>query len=71
MLNFLGSNHYDRNRNGNKVSIVVTKNGIPLGMSLSTSNIHDINRVDTLDDVKIKIVDSRLGGDKGYIETKG
>jgi transposase len=68
---FLGSNHYDRNRNGNKVSIIVTKNGIPLGMSLSTSNIHDINLVEnTLDDVKIKIVGSRLGGDKGYISKK-
>jgi hypothetical protein len=59
-IEFLGSNHYDRNRKGNKVSIVVTKNGIPLGMSLSTSNIHDINIVeDTLDDIKIKIVGSR------------
>ena len=68
---FLGTNHYDRNRKGNKVSIVVTKNGIPLGMSLSTSNIHDINLVeDTLDDIKIKIVGSRLGGDKGYISKK-
>ena len=70
-VEFLGSNHYDRNRNGNKVSIVVTKNGIPLGMSLSTSNIHDINLVEnTLDDIKIKIVGSRLGGDKGYISKK-
>jgi len=70
-IEFLGSNHYDRNRKGNKVSIVVTKNGIPLGMSLSTSNIHDINIVeDTLNDIKIKIVGSRLGGDKGYISKK-
>ena len=68
---FLGTNHYDRNRKGNKVSIVVTKNGIPIGMCLSTSNIHDINLVeDTLDDIKIKIVGSRLGADKGYISKK-
>lgn len=70
-VEFLGSNHYNRNRKGNKVSIVVTKNGIPLGMPLSTSNIHDINLVeDTIDDVKIKIVGSRLGDDKGYISKK-
>ena len=38
---------------------------------LSTSNIHDINLVeDTLDNIKIKIVGSRLGGDKGYISKK-
>ena len=38
----------------NKVSIIVSKNEIPLGMSLSTSNIHDINIVeDTLDYIKI------------------
>jgi transposase len=68
---FLGMNHYDRNRKGNKVSIVVTKTGIPLGMCLSTSNIHDINLIeDTLDDIKIKIIGSRLGGDKGYISKK-
>jgi transposase len=48
---FFDTNHYDRNRKGNKVSIIVTKNGIPLGMCLSTSNIHDINLVEyTLDD---------------------
>jgi hypothetical protein len=40
-------------------------------MCLSTSNIHDINLVeDTLDDIKIKIVSSRLVGDKGYISKK-
>ena len=40
---FIGSNHYDRNRNGNKISIVVTKHGIPIGIKLETSNVHDIN----------------------------
>jgi hypothetical protein len=65
---FIGPNHYDRNRNGNKISIVVTSNGIPLGMTLSTSNVHDISIVeDTIDDIKVNIVGSKLGADKGYI----
>ena len=42
-VEFLDSNHYDRSRNGNKISTVVTKNGIPMRMLLSTSNIHNIN----------------------------
>ena len=65
---YLGSNHYDRNRNGNKISIIVTKTGIPLGLKLSTSNVHDINLVnDTIDNISIKIIGSRIGGDKGYV----
>jgi transposase len=67
---FIGSNHYDRNRNGNKISIIVTKNGIPIGLKLETSNVHDVNIVnDTIDNISIKIVGSRLGADKGYISS--
>ena len=67
---FIGSNHYDRNRNGNKISIVVTKHGIPIGLKLETSNVHDVNIVnDTIDNISIKIVGSRLGADKGYISS--
>ena len=63
----IGQNHYDRYRNGNKISVVVTDNGIPLGFSFERANIHDINLVDsTLDDIKIKIVNSKLLSDKGY-----
>jgi transposase len=65
---YLGSNHYDRNRNGNKISIIVTKTGIPIGIKLAPSNIHDINLVnDTIDNISIKIVGCRIGADKGYI----
>jgi len=35
---YLGSNHYDRNRNGNKISIIVTKTGIPIGLKLAPAN---------------------------------
>ena len=67
---FIGSNHYDRNRNGNKISIIVTKNGIPIGLKLETSNVHDVNIVnDTIDNISIKIVGSRVGADKGYISS--
>ena len=54
---YIGSNHYDRNKNGNKISIIVTKTGIPLGLKLAPSNIHDVNL----------IIGSRIGADKGYI----
>jgi len=65
---FIGHNHYNRNRNGNKISIIVTKSGIPIGLKLETSNIHDINIVeDTIDNICIKIDGSKIGGDKGYI----
>ena len=51
---YIGPNHYDRNKNGNKISIVVTKTGIPIGLKLAPSNIHDINLVeDTLDNISI------------------
>ena len=70
-IDLLGPNHYDRFRKGNKISIVVTNTGIPLGMTINKSNVHDINLVeDNLDDITIKIVNSRLGGDKGYNSAK-
>ena len=65
---YIGPNHYDRNKNGNKISIIVTKTGIPLGLKLAPSNIHDINLVeDTIDNISIKIIGSIIGADKGYI----
>ena len=65
---YIGSNHYDRNKNGNKISIIVTKTGIPIGLKLAPSNIHDVNLVeDTIDNITIKIIGSRIGADKGYI----
>jgi transposase len=65
---YVGPNHYDRNRNGNKISLVVTKKGIPNGLKLAPSNEHDIGLVeDTTDNISVKIVGSRIGGDKGYV----
>jgi hypothetical protein len=55
---YIGSNHYDRNKNGNKITIIVTNNGIPIGLSLAPSNIYDVNLVEN---IAIKIVGSRIG----------
>lgn len=65
---FLGKNHYDRKRNGNKISIVVTNNGIPLAIKLDKASTHDVTAVEEIiDQIDIKIVHSRLIGDKGYV----
>jgi len=67
---YTGPNHYDRNKNGNKISIIVTKTGIPIWLKLEPFNIHDINIVnDTIDNISIKIIGSRIGADKGYISS--
>ena len=65
----LGVNHYDRGRKGNKVSLIVTSDGIPLSMNLTSSNIHDVHLVnDLIDRIHIKIVGSKLVGGDGKIK---
>ena len=66
----IGANHYDRYRNATKVSrlrrIVVSQQGIPLGLSFKGANVHDTKMVfDTIDDVQIKIAGSSTLADKG------
>lgn len=64
----IGRNHYDRGRFATKVTLIVTSSGIPLAMTTSAANNHDVNFVtETLDKVTIKTVGCRLLGDKGYI----
>ena len=41
---YLGSNHYDRNRNSNKISIIVTKTGISLGLKIIEELIIGLNK---------------------------
>ena len=66
--NNYGINHYDRGKNGNKVTLIVNSKGIPLGMSFGKSNEHDINFViRSIKDIKIKIIGSRMIADKGYV----
>jgi putative transposase len=70
-VNDTGINHYDRGKQANKVTVTVTDKGIPLGIHVDTANKHDVTLVlNALDDIKIKIVGSRLIADKGYISKK-
>ena len=63
----IGANHYDRYRNATKVSVVVSQQGIPLGLSFKGANVHDTKMIfDTIDDVQIKIAGSSTLADKGY-----
>jgi hypothetical protein len=49
-------NHYDRNKNGNKISLIVTKEIISIGLKLAPSNEHDVCLVeDTIDNISVKI----------------
>ena len=46
---FIESNHYNRGRKKEiKYLLFLLQNGVSLEMSLSTSNIHDINLVDDI-----------------------
>jgi transposase len=63
----VGINHYDRGRNGNKLSVVVTSSGIPLSLQITNSNVHDIHVAEAgITDICMKVVGSRLIADKGY-----
>ena len=58
---FLGKNHYDRKRNGNKITVIVTSNGIPLSIKLDKASTHDVTVVeDIIDQIELKIIGSRL-----------
>ena len=49
------------------MSVVVSQQGIPLGLSFKGANVHDTKMVfDTIDDVQIKIAGSSTLADKGY-----
>ena len=66
-----GINHYDRGSKGNKVTVIVTKKGIPITMTMTTANKHDLSLVEqTLDQINIKILGSRLIADKGYVSKR-
>jgi len=68
---FTGNNHYDRNRKGNKITVIVNDKGIPISLHLSKANIHDSKLIeDTVNLSSIKIISSRIIADKGYINHK-
>ena len=64
----IGINHYDRYRNGTKLSIITDSKGIPINFTLCKSNRHDITQIDTLlQNVKVDMrFTENLIADKGY-----
>lgn len=64
----VGSNHYDRFRKATKLSILTDDVGVPVGICLDKSNIHDSSLTKpTLESSVIKISTTKfLIGDKGY-----
>lgn len=69
-VDFLGCNHYDRGRLGNKITSIITGSGIPLSITIDKANIHDTKITEkAIKNTKINIAGSRLIADKGYIST--
>lgn len=67
----IGKNYSDKFKNGTKSSVIVTKNGIPIALSIVPANVHDINIVeDTISNSIIKLNNTSIGADKGYISKK-
>jgi hypothetical protein len=70
-LDYIQRNYCDKGKNGTKISVIVSKSGIPLSSLLTPNNIHDINTViSTINNSYINLNKSKLGGDKGYISKK-
>jgi hypothetical protein len=64
--NTTGINTYEaRKHRSNKISCIVSKNGIPLGIKVTNSQIHDIKIL--YDTLPKKTFFTKLIGDKGYI----
>lgn len=64
-----GINTYEaRKHRSNKLSCIVSKNGIPLGIKLTNSQVHDVKLL--LDTLPKKTYFTTLIGDKGYISKK-
>ena len=65
----IGANHYDRSRNGTKLSVICDDKRIPISMSFSASNIHDIKMLESLlNDIPLDVSNIyNLITDRGYI----
>jgi len=64
----LGKNHYDRNRLGNKITLLITSNGIPLSISLTSANSNDQTEViPTLNNCSIPLNNTVLVADGAYV----
>ena len=68
-LNSVGMNTYESKKHkSNKLSILASKNGIPLGIHINSGNIHDIKML--LDTLPNKIFFKNLYADKSYVSKK-
>lgn len=66
-----GKNHYDRNRKGNKITVLVNGSGIPISIHMSPANVHDAKLIGTaINKSVIKIVKAKIISDKGYINQR-
>ena len=64
--NTTGYNTYEcKKHRSNKISVIASRNGIPLGIHVSNSNVHDINLL--LTTLPKRTLFNKLYGDKGYI----
>ena len=64
--NTTGMNTYEaRKHRSNKISCIVSKNGIPLGIKITNSQIHDIKIL--YDTLPKRTLFTKLIGDNGYI----
>lgn len=68
-INTVGMNTYESKKHkSNKLSIIASKNGIPLGINLNTGNIHDIKLL--LKTLPKKTYFKILYADKSYMSKK-
>lgn len=67
-IDLTGANHYDRFRKATKLSIITDDIGVPIGIHIDKSNIHDSKlTIQTLNSIPIDISESKfLIGDRGY-----
>ena len=67
-VDLLGKNHYDRNRKGNKITLIISNNGIPISISLTTANTNDQMKViPALNSSSLKIKNATLAADGAYV----
>lgn len=67
----LGRNHYDRNRKGNKITVLVNEFGMPVSLTVAAANTHDSKLImSSINSSTVKIVRSRIIADKGYINAR-
>ena len=68
-VNTVGMNTYESKKHkSNKLSIVSSQNGIPLGIYIDTGNIHDLKLL--INTLPKKIYFNKLYADKSYISNK-